>query len=156
MNWQEVCANPALRDLPFKIELNTYGQVVMSPASNWHGSLQTKIGLRLFQTLGIGEIITECSIQTSDNVKVADVAWLSPDFHAIHQMETPFTSAPEICVEILSPSNTTAEMAHKRALYFGAGAQEVWQCDEDGVLTFFTKQSPIETSTICPNFPKRI
>ena len=49
MNWQEVCTNPALKDLPFKIELNSYGQVVISPASNWQGSLQSKISFRLFQ-----------------------------------------------------------------------------------------------------------
>ncbi len=32
MNWQEVCREPTLQNLPFKIELNRYGQVVMSPA----------------------------------------------------------------------------------------------------------------------------
>jgi len=34
MNWQQVCENPTLKDLPFKIELNTFGQIIMSPASN--------------------------------------------------------------------------------------------------------------------------
>ena len=82
-----------------------------------------------------------------------------PEFHAEHQMETPFPKAPEICVEILSPSNSPAEMTCKRALYFNAGAKEVWQCDEDGVLTFFTPETPnnpTETSPICPDFPARI
>jgi len=40
MNWQEVCDEPTLRDLLYKIELNEWGQIVMSPATNRHGILQ--------------------------------------------------------------------------------------------------------------------
>lgn len=31
MNWQEVCADPHLLDLPYKIELNERGQILMTP-----------------------------------------------------------------------------------------------------------------------------
>lgn len=34
MKWQEVCEDKALQDLPYKIELNRWGQIVMSPAKN--------------------------------------------------------------------------------------------------------------------------
>ncbi len=47
MDWTEVCQDRSLQDLPFKIELNEWGQVVMSPASNRHGRNQMAIGLRL-------------------------------------------------------------------------------------------------------------
>ena len=30
MNWQEVCDDPSLQDLPFKIELNQHGEVIMN------------------------------------------------------------------------------------------------------------------------------
>ena len=30
MNWQEVCDDPSLQDLPYKIELNQYGEVIMN------------------------------------------------------------------------------------------------------------------------------
>jgi Uma2 family endonuclease len=156
MNWQQVCDDPKLKDLPFKIELNAFGQIIMSPASNWHGFLQTRICILLDRLLSSGQALTECSIQTSDNVKVADVAWLSDDFHAIHKFETPFTQAPEICVEILSPSNSPAEMTIKRALYFGAGAKEVWQCDQDGAISYYSPCGLLEQSEICPAFPQRM
>ena len=156
MNWQQVCDDPTLKDLPFKIELNSFGQIIMSPASNWHGSLQLEIGARLRNLLPQGKSLAECSIQTSDNVKVADVAWLSDQFFSIHKFETPFTEAPEICVEILSPSNSSAEMDLKRALYFGAGAKEVWECNQDGVLSYYTANGSIEQSIICPTFPQRM
>jgi len=145
MNWQEVCENPALQDLPFKIELNRYGQIVMSPASNWHGALQMRIGSRLLLELGGGEVISECSVQTSDSTKVADVAWLSESFVAEHGMTTPYLIAPE-----------TEEMEVKRALYFEAGAKEVWECDQDGVITFYGESGIKECSEIAGDFPTRM
>ncbi len=36
---------------------------------------------------------------------------------------------PDLAVEILSPSNTGAEMARKRREYFGAGVRIVWEVD---------------------------
>ena len=32
MNWQEICNDPLLRELPYKIELNEWGKIVMTPA----------------------------------------------------------------------------------------------------------------------------
>ena len=49
-----------------------------------------------------------------------------------------FERAPEICVEILSPSNSIAEIDQKRALYFDAGAGEVWICNPDGSVSFLS------------------
>src|SRR5205085_7427795 len=37
--------------------------------------------------------------------------------------------APHLAVEVLSPSNTAAEMALKRSEYFQAGVQLVWMVD---------------------------
>jgi Uma2 family endonuclease len=37
--------------------------------------------------------------------------------------------APELAVEVLSESNTPAEMAQKRAEYFAAGTRLVWEID---------------------------
>jgi hypothetical protein len=31
MNWLEVCEHPALQDLPFKIELDETGKIIMAP-----------------------------------------------------------------------------------------------------------------------------
>ncbi|RME59856.1 Uma2 family endonuclease, partial [Candidatus Parcubacteria bacterium] len=33
MKWSEVLADPTLQDLPYKIELNEWEQIVMTPAS---------------------------------------------------------------------------------------------------------------------------
>lgn len=137
MDWAAVIDNPFLRDLPFKIELNRFGQIVMSPASNEHGRWQFRIGRDIDRKKKGGEIIVECSIQTGDGVKVADVAWASNAFMAKYGTETPFPQAPEICVEVISPSNTEEEITRKIELYLAQGAQEVWICDERGNRKYY-------------------
>ena len=34
MEWNQVLEHPSLQNIPFKIELNEWGKVVMTPASN--------------------------------------------------------------------------------------------------------------------------
>jgi Uma2 family endonuclease len=51
---------------------------------------------------------------------------------------TPLPQAPEICVEVLSPSNTTAEMETRACL--GAGAVEVWLVSHQGALRVLDAQ----------------
>ncbi len=40
LNWQDVCDNDHLQNLPFKVELNEYGQVIMSPMKVFYFILQ--------------------------------------------------------------------------------------------------------------------
>ncbi len=40
--------------------------------------------------------------------------------------QTPYPQAPDICVEIMPPSNSWGEMHMKAGLYLEAGAREVW------------------------------
>jgi hypothetical protein len=71
---------------------------------------------------------------------------------------TCFPQAPELCVEVLSPSNTEAKLAEKAALYFDAGAREVWICASSGTMKFLARGAarPLKTSRLCPALPKRI
>lgn len=153
MNWQEVIAHPSLQNLPFKIELNEWGQVVMSPTKIYHSLFQGRIARRL---PAIGEVIMECAINTSQGVKVADVAWVSDERLAIIQDETAASVAPEICIEILSTSNTGREIIEKRALYFAAGALEVWTCNKKGVIKFYDAQGELKQSRLASDFPRNI
>ncbi len=156
MEWSEVIDNPLLQNLPFKIELNKFGKLLMSPASNSHGRFQGRIAGALYQRQPEGEVITECSIQTSDGVKVADVAWASTAFIAEFGYATPYPKAPELCVEIVSPSNAKAEIAEKVELYLAKGAQEVWVVYENNRMEMFTHVGAIEQSTFAPDIRAKI
>lgn len=156
MNWQEVCEHPNLQNLPFKIELDEYGQVIMSPVKIYHSILQGEIEFILRSQLQGGKTLPECAIKTSKGTKVADVAWVSLGLLAKIKSETEASIAPEICVEIVSSSNTQKEMIEKRQLYFEAGAQEVWLCNENGELSFFNAEQTLKQSLLVPKFPTKI
>jgi Uma2 family endonuclease len=135
MQWSDVINDPSLRNLPYKIELDEYGRIVMSPASNHHAIQQGRLVRLLAQVLHDGEIATECSIGTHAGVKVADVVWMSPAFLLQHGEATPYPQAPELCIEILSPSNSALEIKDKIQLYLKYGALEVWVVTDKGAIS---------------------
>ena len=156
VEWSNVLDDPTLTELPYKIELNEWGKIEMSPASNLHGMLQTAIAFHLKLLCEGGKAFVECSISTPKNVKVADVVWASSAFYARNGNETPFKEAPEIVVEVASPSNTLEELMGKKQLYFAKGAKEVWLCSEEGVMSFYNPSGKMSESLQCPSFPKTI
>ena len=156
MKWGEVCEDKTLQDLPYKVELDKWGNITMTPASNKHGHIQTLIAFLLMDSKKSGKVLTECSVQTSRGVKVADVAWCSDDFYKENRLDTPYLQAPELCVEIKSPSNSEEEMLEKRDLYFSKGAKEFWICDEDGNLKFYDYKGEMQNSMLFVDFTKKI
>lgn len=137
LRWAELVRDPALRDLPYKIELNSYGKIEMSPANNRHARLQGYFAGEFARQLADDEVLTECPILTAIGVRVPDVAWASREFIATQGETTPFAQAPEICVEIVSPSNSEEEMRGKTQAYLAAGAREVWLAYENGAVHYF-------------------
>jgi Uma2 family endonuclease len=106
---------------------------------------------------GKGKVVTECPVQTSKGVRVADVAWRSSAFlkkHGIRNLKLP--ESPEVVVEIESPSNTAAELKEKRHLYFEVGAREFWLCHENGNMRFFNPQGELKISGFFGKFPGHI
>lgn len=156
MNWQQVLDDKSLQDLPYKIELNAAGQIVMSPARNKHANFQGEIEHLLRSLAPEGRVFPECAVMTTDNVKVADVVWISPERFAKVKEEDVYSIAPEICVEVKSPSNSVLAIDAKVQLYLDAQAQEAWTCSEDGVMRFFDASGELAQSKLVPRFPKKI
>jgi ADP-ribosyl-[dinitrogen reductase] hydrolase len=98
-----------------------------------------------------------CPLVTLDGVKVIDVVWIGPEYAARLKAQNPVAleHAPEICVEVLSSSNSKPDMEEKRTLYFEAGAQEVWICRHDGKMEFYTADHSA-ASRLCPIFPGQL
>lgn len=134
--WTELINDPSLQDLPYKIELNETGKIEMSPATNRHGFLQAAL-VRIFaERLPSGETLVKCSILTPIGVRVADVAWISHERSASQSDQGPYLVAPEICVEIVYPTNSKSEIEQKIAAYLAAGAFEVWIVNLDGDVSY--------------------
>ena len=156
MTWLDLCNDKNLQDLPYKIELNKAGKIIMSPTRNRHGYFAGRIARLLSKLMNDGEILVELGIDTEDATKVADVAWVSPKTFSVIKDEASCSIAPEICVEVRSPFNSDTEMAEKRKLYLGAGAKEFWLCDQSGRMEFFSSDGEIARSALCPDFPAQL
>ena len=156
MQWQEVCENQYLKNLPFKIELNNQGKVLMTPVKVSHSILQGKIIGYLYKSLTGGEALAECAIRTKQGTKVADVAWASNDLLEKIENEIECSIAPEICIEVLSFTNTKHEISEKKELYFEQGAVEIWLCDSFGNISFYAKEGRLERSNMAESFPLSI
>jgi len=117
-----------------------------------------EIGRLLWNLLPEGRVLTECPISTADGVKAADVAWVSPERMKELGELVCFPRAPDLCVEVLSPGDTDAEMKERMALYFDAGAREVWLCARSGAMSFFSPGVPLPSraSGLCPQFPQQV
>ena len=156
MNWQEVCDDPILQNLPYKIELNRFGEVVMNAVRMEHSFYVERIQFLLKDFLPNGYCPPELAVETEDGVRSPDVVWISRERALASRGALYATVAPEICVEVMSPGNTELQMTEKRRLYFKASAEEFWLCSVEGKIRFFTPFGELESSKRVPDFPNKI
>jgi Uma2 family endonuclease len=156
MNWRDIVSDPSLADLPYKVETTETGQVIMSPTVFLHGIYQAELTQRLRQALPNGITSNETAIETRKGVKVPDVTWFSLEFFQMYRNEFALPVAPEICVEVISKSNSVREINLKRKLFFERGAHEVWTCDLEGHMRFYGSAGELERSVLAPKFPRHV
>ena len=110
------------------------GEVVeMAPVNEQHGDSAFNISGAFYiysRRMGTGRGGVETGYrvrQNPDTVRGPDVSF---NLRARHEGESAsagfVTGAPDIAVEVVSPSNTAAEMERKVAEYLAAGSQRVW------------------------------
>ena len=122
--YRQLCEDARFSNVPGKIELDLWGRMVMSPASTYHAQIQGALCQRL-AVLG-GAALIEAPIVTAAGLFAPDLAWASTQFMQDRRGESPFARAPELCIEIVSPSNSRKELREKTDAYLSAGAVEVW------------------------------
>jgi Uma2 family endonuclease len=156
--WQELLADPELARLPYRIETDRFGRTIMSPPPAYrHSRYVGKIIKLLNKFLPDGQANSETAVLTADGIKVPDATWISSTYAKELEVKDPqvLERAPEICVEVLSSSNSPAEMNEKRSLYFEAGAHEVWICGLDGKMEFYSPDLSA-AARLCPAFPGQV
>jgi Uma2 family endonuclease len=157
--FEGVLRDPALRDLPYRVEIDRWGHLEMSPPATPH---HMRIGARLCrlleQALG-GEAFTECATLTAGGVRIADLVWCSPAFLGTHGADieawaAALAQAPDLCVEVRSPSNSYAELEERIRLFLGAGAREAWIVHPTGRVDCFGAEGPRTASRIVPDWDR--
>jgi Uma2 family endonuclease len=156
--WHRVLNDPQLRELPYKIETNEHGQIVLSPHKPRHGIRQSKISdLLRDHAVPPGTRAVEFAVETGKGVKVPDVVWVSEERLAEVPDDAEASPVmPDVVVEVLSEGNTDAEIAEKRQLYLDEGAREVWTCAPDGTMTFHDETGALAQSAVIPSFPGQV
>jgi len=123
--WQALCADPTYEDVPGKLELTEWGEILMSPVGKTHGLIAMRIAEGLRRALG-GHTMAEVGVATAIGIRAPDVAWCTDEYLGRHPEESPLSSAPEICVEVASESNALPKLREKARAYVRAGAVEAW------------------------------
>jgi Uma2 family endonuclease len=106
----------------------------MSLTGGTHGLICALLGAVLLQFVkprGLGAVFgaeTGFIVERNpDSVLGADAAFVSRErLETVENLDKFVPFAPDLAVEVLSPSNTAVEMDEKIALYFGAGSRAVW------------------------------
>ena len=157
MTWAEICEDKFLATLPYRIETDRWGNLVMSPPPrSRHAEYQGEILRLLNLFMKGGRAMPEVPLQTTEGVKAVDVAWVSQERRKSRPNDPAYVIAPEICVEVESPSNSPAELMERKRLYFEKGAEEFWLCDLEGKMRFFGLAGETAQSGLCPAFPKKV
>ncbi|HSL83186.1 MAG TPA: Uma2 family endonuclease [Thermoanaerobaculia bacterium] len=111
------------------------GSVVCEPQPSFgHGVASMKIGHLLsgfVERHGLGFVLGEAGYvleRGPDTVRGPDVSFVSTE-RLRHRGKTFFEGAPDLAVEVISPSNTRRAVAEKTRDYLAAGARLVWNVD---------------------------
>jgi Uma2 family endonuclease len=80
---------------------------------------------------GRGRAYTESSFRTrpDNDFRVADVAYSSAERWVRNKGNRYFDGAPDLVIEVLSPSNTATEISDRRTVCLESGSQEFWVVD---------------------------
>lgn len=77
MNWEQICRDPHLQDLPFKIEMNGFGEIIMNQNDIRHSLYAEKIFRYIKDGIQDGYSPIGLAVETEDGVCVPDVVWIS-------------------------------------------------------------------------------
>lgn len=114
-----------------KYELNQGELVVMPMASAEHGLILSNIAYILFDGIRgkrLGRVFPEMAYalcrEPELSLRQPDVSFVSLD--RIQSVQGYFDGAPELAVEVVSPSDHAADLHLKVKQYLAAGSHEVW------------------------------
>jgi Uma2 family endonuclease len=157
--WAEVLMDRWCNEYEGRIETNAVGQIVATPVMHAaHAIRQSRIAKKLGKLLS-GHPLPVCPVITADGVKAIDACWMSQERYEKARGQEALELAPEICADVVCRDRTEYEIKYRRHLYFDAGANECWQCDLEGRMTYYTADAPNESKAVfpmCPEFPSII
>ena len=161
-----------LPDDGWRLEL-VRGQLVREPLAGFeHGEISIRIASFLFEFArehGLGSVVgPDCGFVLFDEpptVRAPDVAFVREDRLAFDRKRFA-PMAPDLAVEVLSPSNTMSEIHEKVLDYLDAGTRLVWVVDPGprtiavyrsrDSIRLITAEGEIDGADVLPGFRRRV
>jgi Uma2 family endonuclease len=158
-----------LPDDGMRHELDEGELVSMPPPMGRHGKVQGKtfsVLLSFVSPRSLGEVFVETGFRLGrDTVRGPDVSFIRAERAAALDLDTRFECAPDLAVEVISPSETASDIAHKVSQYLRAGAL-VWVLypDDSTVHVFepskngriLEAEDLLEAPSLLPGFSIRV
>jgi Uma2 family endonuclease len=118
-----------LPDDGMRHELDEGELISMPPAVGLHGKIQGKIVgalISFVESRSLGVVFVETGFRLGPNtVRAPDVSFVRAERATDLDLERRFECAPDLAIEIISPSESATATAHKVGQYLRAGAM-VW------------------------------
>ncbi|MEO5926891.1 MAG: Uma2 family endonuclease [Bryobacteraceae bacterium] len=119
-----------------QIELDEGEVITMAPAGEDHGFIELKLATKMFvfvEAHDLGRVYAgDTGFRlTDDTVRSPDVAFVRKSRVAELRSKGFANGAPDLAVEIVSPSDSFRQMTRKVRQYFAAGCHTVWVIHPD-------------------------
>ena len=133
------------------------GEVVTMPGPGVeHGEVQVNVAFAIktfLKSNPVGRVVTESGVVTErndDTVRGPDVSYYSKERLPLDKRVVGYhDQPPDLCVEVMSPSNTMRNLMAKAREYLFAGVRVVWIVHpEDRTVSVVT--DPLESRTLEP------
>jgi Uma2 family endonuclease len=145
----------------------------MTPAGFEHGRLALRMGARILDHVekhGLGEVLAaETGFllhRQPDTVRAPDVAFVSADRMPTAAVPGFAELAPDLVVEVVSPSDRASDVAAKAAMWLDAGVRLVWVVDPQarlaaahhpgGLVTVLREDGVLDGEDVLPGFRLRL
>jgi Uma2 family endonuclease len=143
--WNE---RPYVGDDPNCYELNEFGEWIVTPRpTHEHQQVAAEIVIQLVRQLG-PRAATEVSVYTDRGIRAPDVAWMPAARWLEAKGQNPLPFVPDLCAEVVSPSNTRREILMKVGAYLRGGAREAIVVGLKGEVEFFGAGGKLEASAL--------
>jgi Uma2 family endonuclease len=129
-------------------ELHCGTLVTLTPPKMKHAKVQLRLAELLrpkAEHLGVVETEVAFRALPEYDLRGVDVAYVSQQRWDATADDDNLHGSPELVIEVLSPSNTRAEIREKAVLCLSSGAQEFWVVDPKRETVSVTKQGGVPT-----------
>jgi Uma2 family endonuclease len=143
--WNE---RPYVEDDPNWYELDELGEWIVSPRPTpGHQRVAAVVAFQLSTQLSERAAI-QVSVYTDRGIRAPDVVWMPATRWLAAKAQDPLAFVPDVCVEVLSPSNTRREILMKVDGYLSGGAREAIVVGLKGEVEFFGPGGTLEASAL--------